>query len=426
MNSMTNKLGEPAVLLLGNYRPTMPVAKTFKNRGFKVIASLAGCDRGAEYCRYVDEIWDHPPLLERTQRFTDALNTFLLRNPNIETIVPVAEEYVRLFSTVGLELSRPVNILTNRKDTVTLCLDKVKLLTKASSIGLPVAPFILVDCLDRILDAGKAFGYPLVIRPEQSTNRLLGKKAITVNNANEVVDQLTQWPIGHENLLVQRKVQGIRHNIYFAARRGSIERYLHSKILRTDRQDGSGLAVEGLTIKPDPALMKFSKTLIADLKYSGIGCVQYLVDEQVGDIHFLEINPRIAGNHVLPEYCQLGLSDWFIENTIDPANSSSDERFGSTGVRYSWLAGDLQGLKIAWLQKEVSLPQATFWMFRALKTYFRSDLDIMINRNDPKPGIFALMEVIFGSKFKSMMQKYSNRSPRVAHKPTQPSRSTYL
>ena len=425
MNLQSASNCRQTALLLGNYRPTMPIARTLKDRGFKVIASSMGCDLGAENSRYVDGIWDQPPLTENPTEFIDALAAWARKTANLTLVVPVAEEYVRLFANQTIDLPASVHVATPDDALVSLCLDKIQLLTKAAAIGLPVAPFLLVDRIERILDAGTAFGYPLVIRPEHSTNRIFGKKAITVNSPQDIDALLPEWPHGHLNLLVQRKVSGIRHNLYFAANQGSLERVLHSKILRTDRLDGSGLAVEGLTIKPDPALLKFTQTLLSDLNYTGIGCAQFLVDDHAGDIHFLEINPRVAGNHVLPEYCGLGLGDWLIDHTCSPKSDVPVKQMGTIGVRYCWLAGDLQGLKMAWLQKELSVPQAIGWVFRALKTYLRSDLDIMLNWHDPKPGFIALLNVLFGQKSRAVLQRVSNHQlPSSPTHPLQPTRST--
>ena len=379
----------PAVLLLGNYRPTLPLSEMFSRRDMHVIAGSEGCDHCAEYSRFVSEIWDHPKVAD-AKRFLSALTKLLGERPEIGLVVPVEEAFVRFFAKHKTHLPEHVHIAMVDPQLAQTCLDKVALLNIAAGADIPVAPFRLVDSVDGMRAALDALSYPCVVRPEESSNRLYGHKALTVQSDEDRDRWFATWPAEQRALLVQRKVGGIRHNCYFAAQAGRISRYLHAIIIRTDRVDGSGLAVEGRTIAPDPAILEYSKKLVSELNYTGIGCIQYLVDEERGETHLLEINPRIAGNHVIPEYCGLGLAEFLVDG------ADGDIRFGRPDVRYSWVAGDLEGFKSELLRGALGPGQALKWLGRIVRNAVRSDVDVMLNARDPLPGIVNLLDVIPG------------------------------
>ena len=106
---------------------------------------------------------------------------------------------------------------------------------------------------------------------------------------------------------------------------------------------------------PDPDLQSYTLRLLESLNYTGIGCAQYLVDGTTGKVAFLEINPRVAGNHAVPEHCGLDLTNTMMELTLSGKPAETKLKFGRIGVRYTWLAGDLEGLKLALRNREVGL-----------------------------------------------------------------------
>lgn len=401
-----------SVLLLGNYRPVLPLARALCGRGYRVLSGSEGCDHCAEFSRHITEIWKHPPLNGGATVFLDALNDLLKRRRDIDLVIPVEEAFVRLFAEKRDRLASGVRVAMTQPGLVNAFLDKAGLLERAASAEVPVAPFRLVDSLQGLHSALLEIGYPVVIRPGDSTRRLFEQKALTLLNAEQAGERFSVWPADHRSLLVQRKVPGIRHNCYFAADDGQIKRYLHAIITRTDRTDGSGLAVEGLTVEPDPALLSYTQTLVAEYRYSGIGCAQYLVDRDSGQTFFLEINPRIAGNHAVPEYCGLDLGGFLLDG-----DDGSEIRFGRTGVRYSWVAGDLEGLKAGIKNGEIGLIAALQRFFQLAANLVRSDIDMLINWRDPLPGIVALIDVLPGIGHLTRLRKV-RAQPRAESSPS--------
>lgn len=378
-------------LLIGNYRPAFVLARSLKQRGYQVICGLDGFDRGAEVSKYVDAVWQHSSYSSNLSAFRQQLNSLLASRTDITDVYPVAEPVIRAFADGRLTLSRPVRLGSCADDLVLRCLDKQSLLAEARRLDVPVAPFAETSGKDDFYASANEIGFPLVIRPLQSGLLLDGQKAVTVDHLAALHGLDNVWDSCGYKLLIQRHAPGLRENIYFAAQQGEVYRYLHAKITRTDQPDGSGLAIEGKTVEPCPALKQHTKALVQALNYSGIGCAQFLVAPETGEVSFLELNPRIAGNHALPEACNLALGDCLIDMT-EGRNIPAQYKEGTVGRSYGWLAGELASLKSAWKSGKLSFWQALKAGTKALSHYRRNDIDVGFAPNDYLPGLFTLCD----------------------------------
>ncbi|MGJ3262708.1 MAG: hypothetical protein ACFE0R_05665 [Salinarimonas sp.] len=373
------------VLLLGDYRPTLTLARDYARRGWRVLVAGRGRVGAAGASRAVAEVIDLVDADADPAGFLSGLEAILAAHPEIAAVIPVAEGTVRALADNAARLPQGAVWATPAPDVVEACLDKPASFRRARACDVPVAPFALVHDHAALLREAAAIGFPLVIRPLASTRRLDGEKALTIADAGSLVARLPRWPAGHEGLLLQRRVAGRRHNVYFAARRGTLIRACEAVIARTDRADGSGLAVDGHTIAPDAARLAHVAALVEDLGYTGIGCAQFLVDPDDGATWFLEINPRVAGNHAAPEAAGLELGRLAVALA---AGDAEEERLviGRAGLRYSWTWGDLAGIKAlkASGAGAGALLRATG---RMLATALASDVRMTWSWRDPGPTL---------------------------------------
>ena len=227
-----------SVLLLGNDRPTVPVAAALHRMNYRVIVTR-DCGKGyAQFSRHVSETWDHPPI-EADAMFFSALGKFLRSRPDIRVVLPLWERCVT-------NLARHRHLLPADRlyacvddDTMETCLDKSKMLSLAMECGMANAAFTKVGTYPSLIKATRAIGFPLVVRPTDPNRKLAGKKALIADNAKDLISMLPIWPDGHKDLIVQRYIDGRRINLYFAAQNGKAIRYLTTEILRTDELDAA-------------------------------------------------------------------------------------------------------------------------------------------------------------------------------------------
>ncbi|MCP4182150.1 MAG: hypothetical protein GY761_02370, partial [Hyphomicrobiales bacterium] len=208
------KFDGQSVLLLGNYRPTLFIARQLKHQGAKVIAGLEGCDHGAEYSRYVDEIWDHCPVKQNPKAFIIALEQFVRSRKDISIILPVSEEFLRALADHNPDLPDTVNLAMNNADLVKTCLDKTRMMDMCNKIDIPVAPYTFIDNADDLERAETDIGFPIVVRPLVSTSRINSEKAIRVKNSTDLSQLRADWNENWGGLIAQKQVSGFRHNIY--------------------------------------------------------------------------------------------------------------------------------------------------------------------------------------------------------------------
>ncbi|MDX5593301.1 hypothetical protein [Pseudovibrio sp. SPO723] len=384
------------ILLLGNYRPTLTLVRTLGAAGHHLTVGLEGSDGGAEFSRHANATWDHPSLLKDEDAFLTALEAYVARN-QITLLFPVSEEFVTCFVRHRQRVEALAPVAMMEPELVSACLDKVGMMQRCVRLQVPCAPFALARSAEELQAACDTLGFPLVVRPELSTQRLGGKKAVTLHTAQDVGTLVALWHNRSSALVLQQHFSGRRYNLYFAAEKGVLTRHVQAVILRTDSPDGSGLAVEGETIPPLEPLRTYTMRLIADLEYDGIGCAQYLVEERTGAISFLEINARIAGNLNVPEAAGLALGPLLVNKalgvqaTAHPAASLTE---GRTGMRYVWVSGELLAAIVAQMKGEIGFATMVKRFGVALGSAFRADLHMVWSWKDPLPALVTLWRLM--------------------------------
>ena len=391
---MDQPANKKSVLILGNYRTTLTVARTLNEEGFRVIVS--GADHGAagaRYSRYVDEMWDHPQLdVKGGAAFGDALNAFLDRRPEVTAIFPVAEEFVVWLAGNAAKLPARITLVTPKPHLVELCLDKTKMLELATRAGVECAPYAVAATLDELHDRSEKIGYPVIVRPFSHLNRLGHKKAVICAGHEELAAFFPAWPAGQPGLLLQRYVKGVRHDLYFIAANGEICSLLETRITRTDDLDGTGLSTEGVHVPVTEAFARDTRRLVRELGYTGIGFIQFVRNLQSGEVTFLELNPRTAGSHRCAEATGMPLTRAALELARGNTRLGLDPAYRyPTGVTYTWVTGDLYGLKQAISHGEIGFAAAMRWAFQALRSVAKARIHLTFSWRDPLPAIALLI-----------------------------------
>ncbi len=385
---------EKSVLILGNYRPTLTVARTLRGEGFRVIVSDADHgDAGARYSRFVDEMWDHPHLDEEGgAAFQEALSAFLDQRSDITTIFPVSEEFVVWLAANAGALPAQIIVVSPEPRQVDLCLDKKKMLELASRAGVECAPFAVAGTLEELYERSEKIGYPVIVRPFSHLHRLGHKKAVICANREELAAIFPAWPAGQPGLLLQRYVSGIRHNHYFIAVDGEILSLLETRITRTDHLDGTGLATEGTHVPVSEAFERDSRRLVREVGYTGIGLIQFVRDAESGEVTFLELNPRTVGSHRCAEAVGMPLTRAALELARGNADLGLDpaHRY-PVGTVYAWVSGDLYGMKEAISHGEIGMAGVMTWAFQAIRSMARARIHLMFSWRDPLPALALLV-----------------------------------
>lgn len=373
-----------SVLLLGNFRPTVAIARRLSSLGYRIIVTR---DKGglAAASRFTAEVWDAPKTAKDPGFFT-CLADFLKDRPDIRNVVPVEESYV-----LGLARNRdklPADRIygTPSDAVVTTSLDKVAMLEVAERAGIPSARAEVVETLEDIRSAAGRIGFPLVVRPLSSLHPIGGRKALIARSPEVLQTALTDWPEGHEQLIVQRFIRGPRYNVDFAAQKGRVIRAVATRIIRTDAYDGTGIDVCGRTLPMPDDLRDYTAWMAAELDYTGVGLIQFMVDRDRDEVSFLELNPRFNGNTAVPDRAGLELCRLAIDLATDPEREEQVIE-SQGGLRHAWFYGDVQGIRQSRRRGMMTRRQVPGALWRALRDAVTADFHVIWKWYDPLPGI---------------------------------------
>ena len=374
------------VLVVGNYRPTIATVRSLGRAGYRLVVGCPPLRSYAEKSRHVDEAWAHPPLEDVA--FAPALLAFLAARPDIDAIFPVSGLAIMRLCEVQAQLPRPLPVAMPDPRLVDICDDKTALLDVAERVGVPYPAWMVVPDAAELRQATARVGFPCVVKPAVAERRLFGEKALILRDAAALAARLPAWPEDGGELLVQRYVEGLRHNLHLVAKDGRLLRCLDTVSLRTQRLNGSGLTVSSVSVPTPPAMRAWCARLLEAIDYTGIGCLQFLDDQERGEVAFLELNPRMAAGSGIAPYCGLDLPRHALELALGlPVQAEESPDAYRMGVRYAWTEGDLAGLATTLRQREIGLGDTVAWLGRSLRDAVTADIHAAWDWRDMGPTL---------------------------------------
>ncbi|HVR28073.1 MAG TPA: hypothetical protein VMS86_00950 [Thermoanaerobaculia bacterium] len=379
------------VLVLGSYRQTVTVVRSLARAGYAVVVGRHGRRAPAELSRFTSEVWIHPDP-ENRRRFADAVVDLVASRPGIGYVFPVSEIEIQPLTTRGDLGSRAIVVVPGRQALET-CLDKRATYAIARELGVPLPETRIVTGRAELERAVESIGFPCVIKRPDSIV-VGGKKAVICGDRSDLETRRATIERERGPLVLQAWVSGHRHNCQFAAREGEILTFFQQKVLRTDEVDGTGLGVDGVSVAPSPELRSYCDALVARLRYTGVGCIQFLVDESTGATALLEWNPRLDATCDLPFRCGIDfplLALRLAESGCAAAASSAvavPDGYPA-GRRIYWLAGDLNGLLRGLRARDFGVSELLPRLLTMGACALRREYHLGWSWRDPMPTVFS-------------------------------------
>ena len=381
------------VMLLGNQRASLTLARALARSGRRIVAGMDAADPYLFLSRHVARVFAHPPLDAEPQAALARVIEAAKRE-GVDVILPVSEVATRLVAGHAERLGAIAEIAAPSPELVRRCADKAGLFDMCEAAGVPLARRAVVSSIAALHDAGAEIGGPLVVKPTDSTAYVLGRKAVIVDAAAALRETFSAWPSGHKTLCVQRFVDGPRVNVYFAAAEGALIGAVAVQITRTDTLDGTGYAVAGRSIAPSTGLREASERLVRALNYHGVGCAQFMQSADGAPLSFLEVNPRLGANFKIAEACGLPLSRLALALPLGlPIDAPADPWGFPTGASYAWTKGAVSGALRARRSGEVGWPQFAQLLARSAREAM-SPCHLTFELTDPLPTLGAYANII--------------------------------
>ncbi len=396
-------------LVLGGYRQTLAVLRSLAG-DYDLVLGRQEAHTFVDRSRHVVKTWQHPPLSPAgAERFFASLHQLLEDNPSIELLFPVGDTEILFLSEHREKLPSQIRCVMPDVEVVHACQQKTEMFDRVGNLGVPNAAYQSVTGGPAaLLESACAVGFPCIVKPENETSRIFGKKAFIALTQESLQKKLDQFA-GQDDAvpsesIVQKYCVGPRRNVYFFAQHGVVKAAVEVEIDRTDQWDGTGYAVEGHSVAPSQPWSSHLQALAKSLEYHGAGCLQYLIDPATGQATFLEINARLGANVACAVDCGLDLPAWWAKQVCDESISweSGDFRY-PIGRRYSWLYGDLLGLKKAIGARQLAARSLLSWGLRMFAATLRSRTHITFQWNDPLPTAVVFAE-LFAGPFRRLFQ----------------------
>ncbi len=385
---------ECCVLVLGGHRQSLAVVRGLAaSHASRIVFGYPDTSVGPGYVgrsRWVDELWRHPPL-DRERAFVDALNGFLETHSDVRFVFPVGDTEIRAFERMRGCLPRNVHYLMASTGVLATCRRKASLFAIARELGIPTAEYRSATTGPALLDAADAIGYPCIVKAETEELRAFGRKAFIVTKRAQLEEAL-ELQSQPQALLVQSYVTGARHNLYFFAEAGAVRAAAQVKIIRTDRSDGTGYAVEGITVPTDPRWRDHLAHLTSHLGYDGPGCLQFIHDGASRST-ILEMNPRLGANYAIVEKAGLHLPRWWLEHVECGRASISATLECESGLRYGWFYGDLAGWLSSFRDPSSTADERFVWGMSLIRSLTAPN-HVVWDWRDPSP-VFHLYGQLF-------------------------------
>ena len=385
------------VLVIGNYRQTLTVIRSLARANYRVVLGRSEPYAFPRYSRYIEEIWEHPSIDCDGKEFMAALSAFAESRTAPFCIFPIGERELSVLASHFTELPPQTMLIMPDPATVLTCLNKATFYELATRLGLPVPEFRLAMSLQELMAESEGIGFPCVVKPLCSLPDFRDQKAVVLYNRDQLPRKLPSWPVGHTSLIVQRFSSGLRYNCHFLADQGDLLAYFEQRVLRTDRPDYTGYGVDGEAVPPTTLLKDLTAKLIGELGYSGLGCVQFLVDEARGTTSLLELNPRLDATCAVPYYCGYDFPAMAVElaayrrqmASSRPANDSIYplRRGVWSSGELTRLGQDIRGQQVRWVEVPGRL-------LRIGSSFLLADFHLTFSWRDPLPTFYVFVRML--------------------------------
>ena len=384
------------VLTLGASRQTLAVIRSVYQAGHAItVGQHQDCFLARS--RYASETWTHVDP-HRHEEFADDLVDLLARRPDIRYVFPTGDTTVAAVARHYDRIAMHATPVIPAPEAVMTCMNKVRTYELAEQLGVPVPPTQVAADLPQLYRLADEMGYPCIVKPIDSLGGFLGHKAIICIDGPHMRQRLPAWPADGRPLLVQQYIPGLRINCCLAAWDGEVRGAFQWLILRTEKHDYTGLAVEGVTMPRDRLLWDYCQRLMCRLRYTGLALVQFLPDRRIGTPFLLEINPRM--NSTVAFCCRCG----FDMPTI--AIRCADHMAGRpvappaplvsypVGRRFHWLHGDLEGWLEARTDPYITGRDLLGWLWKIVRATLRGDWPVTWSARDPRPTLWQYARLL--------------------------------
>ncbi len=306
------------IVILGGHIQALGLARQASSKGVEVVLLTESRYSVARYSRAVKRTIVFNSEEEEMQYINDLClpnQATLLFPTNDEAVELLCENYNDYNIRFALGIPQP--------KIVALFNNKRKAYQYAEANNIPCPKCWYPNSMQEVEQLAEVLPYPIVVKPAvmYSFHTTFGKKAFRCNNSEELLTIYHRVNAKHyplESILIQEFLSGGPKHLYSCgvmAVEGKPVVSLQANRIRQNPMDFGNSTTFAVTCNIQE-IQKQTEKLLLQTQYFGLGEVEWMWDEEVGQYKFLEINTRAWKWHTISN--QLGFS--FIGAMIDYYN----------------------------------------------------------------------------------------------------------
>ena len=288
----------PWVLLTdAEERAVLAAARGLRAAGYRVTAVAGRRPAAAHWSRSVDERVTLADPVADPERFVDGVAE-RLRARSYAAVLPGTEASMLALSAARTRLDGLVRLGLPPHDVVLRAFDKVALVDRSAAVGLAAPDSTVCDDEAEGLEAARAVGFPVVLKPRESFledgDKRWRRSAFVARDEAELLAAVPEYG---RPFLIQRFEDGPIVSVAGVVVEGAVRALCVARYVRTWPASGGSVS-HAVTIEPPAELVDAAEQLLRGLDWEGIFELE-LVERRDGGYAALDLNPRVYGSLAL-------------------------------------------------------------------------------------------------------------------------------
>lgn len=387
------------VLVLGHdTRCLIAILRSLGRKNIEV--HIAGCSAtsSALRSRFLTAVHNLPRFDPASDDWLRKL-TALMDHEAYDLVIPATEFAVLSCQLHAEELARHGKVYLLSPKLFDLVNDKAAIYEIAAREKIPVPTTVVFRKGKDTIEATH-FRFPVFVKPSCSVSAHKGglkDYAVRIEHAGELSNYVQSLLESHDQVLIQDSVAGRGCGVELLVHNGHILFAFQHRRLHESTGFGSSYR-ESVSLDPD--LFEASEKLVKALNYTGVVMIEFKVDEETGDWHFIEINARFWGS--LPLAVAAGADFPFSLYELLVNDKRDFEQRYRLGIRCRNLSADIR-----WMRSSLRKKSADRWRgmdvnriskWRLLADvgriiFLRDRLDTF-TVDDPRPAFYEMGRLI--------------------------------
>lgn len=330
-----------SVLIANRGEIAVRIIRTCKRLGVRAIAVYSEADRDALHVRLADAAYTIGPA-ESARSYLDADAIIAAaRRAGAEAIHPgygflsESEALIAACEDAGVAFVGP------HREAIRAMGSKIAAKAIAVAAGVPVVPgYHQEDQSDAVLiAAAERIGFPLLIKASAGGGGR-GMRAVTRSGEFPAALALARTEakaaFGDDRVLLEKLIAAPRHlEVQLAGdRHGNLVHLFEREcsIQRNHQKVIEEAPAAFLDARQRAALHRHAIDLGRAIGYDSLGTVEFLLDDDSGELYFLEMNTRLQVEHPVTEYVTgLDLVEWQLRSAAGESLPLAQEQIRCTG-----------------------------------------------------------------------------------------------